>query len=40
MQIRLNHLMVLHVHKEKTDADGLTSIGKEFVAPVRVFGQF
>ena len=43
-QMRLNSLMVLHIHKEKTDALDLTSIGKEFVAlkeiRVRVFGQF
>ena len=33
MQMYLNSLMVLHVHKEKTDASDLTSIGKEVVAP-------
>ena len=43
-QMRLKNLMVLHVHKDKTDALDLTSIGKEFVAlkdtRVRLFGQF
>ena len=43
-QMRLNNLMVLHVHKSRTDALDLTSIGKEFIAlketRVRLFGQF
>ena len=43
-QMRLNNLMILHVHKDKTDALDLTSIGKEFVAlkdtRVRLFEQF
>ena len=43
-QMRLNNLMVLHVHGKRTDALDLTSIGKEFIAlketEVRLFGQF
>ena len=31
-QMRLNNLMVLHAHKNRTDAFDLTSIGKEFIA--------
>ena len=30
-QNRLNHTMVLHVHKEKTDALSLVDIGNNFV---------
>ena len=31
-QKRLNHLMVMHIHKERTDQLNLSSIAKEFVS--------
>ena len=31
IQERLNHLMILHVHKDLTDKSNLTNIGNEFV---------
>ena len=43
-QTRLNHLMILHVHKEKTDSLHLHDIGNEFVRcsehRLSVFGHF
>ena len=40
----INNLMVLHVHKNRTDTFDLTSIAKEFIAlketRVQLFGQF
>ena len=43
-QTRLNHLMILHVHKEKTDSLNLHDIGNEFVRcsehRLSVFGHF
>ena len=42
-QQRLNSLMVLHVHKEKTDALDLLQVGREFVTGregrLRTFGD-
>lgn len=44
MQDRLNHLLVLHVHKDKTDALDLRDIGNNFVAGseyrLKNFGKF
>ena len=44
VQERLNHLLVLHVHKERTGALDLTDIGDKFVAGselcLRTFGKF
>ena len=44
MQERLNHLLVLHVHKERTDALDQKDIGEKFVAGseqrLRTFGKF
>ena len=41
---RLNHLMILHVHKEKTDTLVLTDVANEFVSKSecreQVFGKF
>ena len=31
-QPRLNHVMILHIHKERTDKLDLTTIAKEFVS--------
>ena len=43
-QTRLNHLMILHVHKEKADSPNLHDIGNEFVRcsehRLSVFGHF
>ena len=43
-QTRLNHLMILHVHKEKTDSLNLHDNGNEFVRcsehRLSVFGHF
>ena len=43
-QERLNHLMILHVHKELTDGLILTNIANEFVSKserrLQVFGKF
>lgn len=43
-QERLNHLMLLHVHKDKTDKLDITSVGNEFVSGsehrMSVFGKF
>ena len=43
-QQRLNHLMLLHVNKEKTDALDLLQVGRDFVAGrdgrLRTFGDF
>lgn len=43
-QERLNHLMVLHVHKDKTDQLFLPDIASEFVSKserrFQVFGKF
>ncbi len=43
-QERLNHLMVLHVHKELTDDLDLISIANEFVGDsehrLKLFGTF
>ena len=42
-QQRLNHLMLLHVNKEKTDALDLLQVGRDFVAGregrLRTFGD-
>ena len=42
-QQRLNHLMVLHVHKTSTDGLDLMSVAREFVAGregrLRMFGD-
>ena len=42
-QSRLNWCMLLHIHKEKTDALQITSVANEFVSRnenrVRLFGQ-
>ena len=44
MQERLNHLLVLHMHKERTDGVDLKDIGEKFVAGseqrLRNFGKF
>ena len=44
MQARLNHLMLLHVHKEMTDQLDLVACANEFVAGsehrLGVFGKF
>ena len=43
-QTRLNHLMILHVHKEKTDSLNLHDVGNKFVRcsehRLSVFGHF
>lgn len=43
-QLRLNNLLVLHIHKNETDAMNLADIGNEFVASkdlrLRMFGKF
>lgn len=43
-QERLNHLMLLYVHKDLTDSLNLTDIASEFVAQndhcMQMFGQF
>ncbi len=43
-QQRLNNLMVLHVHKELTDALNLEEVVNDFVADsehrIRIFGKF
>ena len=43
-QEQLNHLMILHVHKELTDGLILTNIANEFVSKserrLQVFGKF
>jgi hypothetical protein len=43
-QMRLNNLMVLHVHKDLTDALDLNEVGNEFVGNkevrMRLFGKF
>ena len=43
-QVRLNSLMVLHIHSDKTDSLNLYSIGDQFVGSregrLRVFGKF
>ena len=42
-QRRLNHLMLLHVHKDKTDNIDLKEISNDFVCNenrLSVFGQF
>ena len=43
-QSRLNWCMLLHIHKEKTDALQITSVANEFISRnesrVRLFGQF
>ena len=43
-QERLNHLMILHIHKELTDGLILTNIANEFVSKserrLQVFGKF
>ena len=31
-QPRLNHVMILHIHKERTDKLDLTTIAKEFIS--------
>ena len=40
----LNHLLVLHIHKDKTDALDLAEIGDRFVAGsehcLKTFGKF
>ena len=41
---RYNNLMILHIHKEKTDALNLTDIAKQFVQAnerrMRFFGKY
>ena len=41
---RMNHLMVLHVHKERVDSTNLTDVANEFDERVEgrknIFGQF
>ena len=43
-QQRLNHLMVLHMHKERTDKIDIVSVANEFVAQREhrssIFGKF
>ena len=43
-QERLNHLMLLHVHKELTDTLNLADVANDFVSScdnrLRVFGKF
>ena len=44
-QSRLNNLMIMHVHKERTDALSLSSVAQEFVnnnhdVRSRIFGTF
>ena len=43
-QDRLNHLMILHVHKDRTDALDLKEVANEFVSGsehrLRIFGKF
>ena len=43
-QERLNSLMILHVHKDQTDALDLHSVGNEFLSRserrLHVFGKF
>ena len=43
-QVRLNSLMVLHIHSDKTDSLNLYSIGDQFVGSrenrLRDFGKF
>ena len=43
-QERLNHLMILHVHKEATDSMDLDTVANEFVSGtehrVSIFGKF
>ena len=43
-QQRLNHLMLLHIHKERTDALDLEDAAREFIANSehrqRIFGAF
>ena len=43
-QMRLNNLMVLHVHKDLTDGLDLNEVGNEFVGNkevrMRLFGKF
>ena len=43
-QERLNSLMTIHVHKDKTDKPELRAIGNEFVAAnaqgTNIFGAF
>ena len=43
-QQRLNSLMLLHVHKDKTDSLDLVQVGREFVVGregrIRTFGDF
>ena len=38
-QVRLNHLMVLHVHKALTDTIKLESIADEFISSLQHIGQ-
>ena len=44
LQERLNHLMLLHVHKELTDNLNMTKVGNEFIKSserrIHVFGTF
>ena len=41
---RMNHLMVLHVHKQRVDSTNLIDVANEFVERVegrkQIFGQF
>ena len=41
---RLNHLMMLHVHKDRTDALALADVANDFVGgkenPKQLFGKF
>ena len=43
-QARLNHLMVLHVHKDRTDSLNLIDIANDFVSKserrLTIFGKF
>ena len=43
-QVRLNNIMVLHVHKDRTDALNLIEIANEFVSGsehrLTIFGKF
>ena len=43
-QTRLNHLMLLHIHKDRTDELNICDIAKEFIEVndrrVKLFGRF
>ena len=39
-QQRLNHLMILSVHKEKTDLLDINQLGNAFVHRLQQFGHF